>query len=306
MKVAIVTGANGFVGHHLVEKLSGKGYRVIAMVRNRESFIGAISHLPNVEIVYCEMSLIEQLLENIKIDTNNSLFFHLAWTGSSGTARADYQLQLENAKFTVKAAYVAKKLGCKKIIVAGSITQLMYRDYLRLDEITPEAVTAYAVGKIAAENMLKCVCAEVGLEYNWAYISNFYGADDPTTNFINFLIEKYSQKETPILTEAEQLADFVHVEDVAEALIVLAEKGKANNSYYIGYGKPRPLKYFIQFIHQRLAPDIESGIGKKKLQGLSVDFEACDYKKMYRDTGFEPKISFEDGIGNMIVSFLKV
>lgn len=298
MKTAVVTGANGFIGHHLVKDLVDNGYEVWAIVRSENTQnIG----YTNVNIIKCDLDNIFSLKNIIGKDvTKGSIFFHLAWEGSDGESRADYELQMKNVIRTVNAAKVAKELGCAKIIVSGSVTQLLYRDYLRRDFATPEMVTCYAVGKMTAEYLLKCVCNEINIPMCWTYITNFYGEDDKTKNFINFLIDKYKKSITPILTPAEQMADFMHVTDVARALRYIAEGNSNNKSYYVGYGNPRPLKEFVEIIHQLIAPDIPSGIGLKEFSGESVNYEMLDYKKLGKETGFIPKIKFEVGIKKVI------
>lgn len=303
MKEAIITGANGFVGRHLVRELCEKGYTVYAVVRS-EAFDSIA--LKNVNIIKCDMDHIKDLEDRISSVGDDCVFYNLAWEGNSGALRGDYELQLLNVKRTIDAAVVAKKIGCRKFIMAGSVTQLLYRDYLRCDNITPEIVTLYSIGKMSAEAMLKCVCCDIDLNLCCTYIANFYGEDDTTQNFINFLIDNYSAKKTPVLTPAEQLADFIHVDDVAKALRYLGEKGKSNNSYYIGYGDPKPLKDFIKIIHEYLAPEIPTGIGGKPFSGESIDYTKIDYKKINRETGFVPQVRFEDGIKAVIEERLKL
>ena len=187
-------------------------------------------------------------------------------------------------------------MNVKRMIVSGSVTQLMYRDYLTEDNIKPEMVTCYAIGKISTEYLCKCLCTKYNIDLCWAYISNFYGADDPTNNFINFLVKNYKSGIVPTLTPADQLADFAYVTDIAKGLMYACEKGKSNTSYYIGYGNPRPLKEFIRAVRDIVNPQIESGIGKKNFNGMNVDFSKIDVEKLARDTGYRADISFEEGI----------
>ena len=296
MRTAIITGANGFVGHYLVKLLADQGYRVLAVVRNEKEAFQNISAVKNVHIVFCDLNQIASLYEKIECNVSESVFYHLAWAGNSGSARGDYQLQMDNARYAVDAAVQAQKLGCRRFVVSGSVTQLMYRDYLRQDRVSLEQSACYAVGKMAAEALLKCMCHSIGIELCWAYIANFYGPDDPTENFINFLIGKYKAREVPALTPAEQLADFMYVTDVARALFFLGERGKADCAYYVGYGHPRPLKEFVNLIYNKIDPGTASGIGTKKFCGSDMQDIKTDYQKLYRDTGFKPKVSFEEGI----------
>lgn len=294
MKKAIVTGANGFVGRYLQKELKQKNYYVVSVIKDENEDINCIIDYTD-EIVYCDLSNISKLDDFVK-KNDYEAFYHLAWIGSSGDGRKDYSLQLFNAKACADAAEVAYRLGCKRFIGAGSVTELMYEDYLKLDESDPEMVACYAVGKIAAEYMSKCVCTNNGIDFLWGYISNFYGAEDKTQNFINFLIDNYERNNVPILTEGNQKADFMYVSDVARALILMAESGKRNSSYYIGYGDPKPLKEYVIKIRDILNPNLESGLGKKPFRGLDIDFNKLDYKKLKQDTGFVPNVTFEEGI----------
>lgn len=298
MKKAIVTGANGFVGRYLLRELSKQGYEIWSVIKNTDENISCINEL-NTNIVYCDLNDIDTL-GSLITERDFDCFYHLAWAGSSGDGRKNYSLQLNNAKTCADAANIASKLGCKRFVGAGSVTELMYGDYLRQEGSEPEMVTCYAIGKIAAEYISKCVCVENGIDFLWAYISNFYGKEDPTQNFINFLISSYSSGNVPTLTSGEQKADFMYVSDVARALIAMGEKGKTNSTYYIGYGSPRPLKEFVKEIRDIVNPNIETGLGRKRFQGMDIDFDALDIKKLNRDTGFIPEIYFEEGIKTMI------
>lgn len=295
----LVTGANGFVGHHLVKCLVESAYHVYAIIRNDKEDISNIVDLPNVDIIYCDMEQISKLPQLIP-DCQIKYAYHLAWAGSSGDLRMNYDLQLKNVEWSGKFIETIACMGIKRVTIAGSVTQLMYRDYLTKDQISPEMVTCYAIGKISAEYLCKCLCTKYDIDFCWTYISNFYGADDPTDNFINFLIKSYSKNRVPELTEAEQLADFAYVTDIAKGLMCACEKGKENTSYYLGYGNPRPLKEYIFQLKEVVNPDIESGIGRKVFNGNNVDFSQIDVLKLWRDTGFQAEVCFEEGVRRVV------
>lgn len=299
MKSVIVTGANGFVGHHLVKCLSEQNNYIYAIIRNEQEDVSNISDVPNLKIIYCDMEQISKLPDLIK-DRNISAAYHLAWAGSSGDLRKNYHLQMKNVEWTCHFIETIANMNIKRVVVSGSVTQLMYREYLTEDEIAPEMVTCYAIGKITAEYLCKCVATEVGIDLCWAYISNFYGADDPTNNFINFLLDNYLEGKTPILTPAEQLADFAYVTDIAKGLICACERGKSNTSYYIGYGSPRPLKEYILEVRDIVNPELESGIGRKEFNGKDIDFSKINVEKLSRDTGYKAEVTFEEGIRKLI------
>lgn len=295
MKSVLVTGANGFVGHYLVKILSESGYRIYAVIRNEDEDISNIKDVDNVDIIYCDMEEIFKLPELIQ-ERDIISAYHLAWAGSSGGLRMNYELQIRNVLWTCKLVEAMAQMQIKRLLIAGSVTQLMYREYLTEDGISPEMVTCYAIGKISAEYICKCLCEKYGIDLCWTYISNFYGADDTTNNFINFLIKSYSQNIVPELTPAEQLADFAYVTDIAKGLMYACEKGKKNTSYYVGYGHPRPLKEFVLELKDIVNSEIDSGIGRKNFNGKDIDFSKIDVLKLARDTGYSADVSFADGI----------
>ena len=137
MKSAIVTGANGFMGHHLVRTLVDNDYRVYAIVRSENSEVSCIAQMQNVKLIYCDMKNWDSLskkLSGVQVD----YVYHLAWAGSSGELRRDYKLQMDNVLCTCKLIEVMHLMHIKRLVVAGSVTQLMYREYLTEDDIAPE------------------------------------------------------------------------------------------------------------------------------------------------------------------------
>lgn len=289
MKKAIVTGASGFIGRHLINTLTCAGVEVWAVVRRKGL------RIEGVHMVYCSLGDIKRLPELIR-ERDFHCFYHLAWEGSSGDARKDYVLQLENARNCAASAEAASAMGCRRFIGTGSVTQLMYRDYLNQDGSTPDPVTCYAIGKMAGEYLARCVCTAANVEFIWTYISNFYGVGDHTQNFINFLIRSYMRETPPALTPGKQLADFMYVTDVAQALCCLGDTGRSGSTYYVGYGEPRPLCTFVSEIRDLVSPGTETGLGAIPFRGMNVDFDACNLSKLQEDTDFRPSVPFVEGI----------
>jgi UDP-glucose 4-epimerase len=298
MKV-VVTGANGFIGSWLCRELSKNGSYIIAVIREENSGITALENVPNIKIVYCRMEELGQLPEKIN-ERGFDVFYHLAWTGSTGADRADFALQLKNAGQTVEAVRAAHSLGCRRFIGAGTLAELDCYSYIIEDGSKPLPVSGYGIAKIAAHFMSKAECSRLGVEHIWAYLSNNYGEGNRTQNFVNFAAGLMLSGKRASFTKGEQLYDFVHVSDTARGLYLLGEKGRAFCSYYIGSTKPAKLREFIYKIRDAVDPSIELHLGEVPFNGVMQPESVFDCSKLVRDTGYSPSVAFEEGIANTV------
>lgn len=291
MKKALVTGANGFLGSLLVKKLIENGVQVIAA-----DMAGSNDRIP-VEACFVEFDMKDfSTLKNAVTDSDVDTIYHMAWAGSSGPARSDYDLQLNNVKYTCDAVKIAAEMGIKRFVGAGTLAQMDCQAYIPTNGATPNSVSCYGSAKIAAQYMSKAVANDVGLEHIWCFISNTYGIGNTTMNFVNFASKKMLAGERAAFTAAEQNYDFVYITDTINGLYLCGKNGKSNSSYYIGSGKARQLKEYIAAIRDAIDPDIQLYLGEVPFNGVSLPLEEFDCSVTEQDTGYRAEIAFKDGI----------
>lgn len=289
MKKAIVSGANGFVGSALVRDLLKNGAEVIALDRIN-------NNIPEkARFIKHELSESEKLSEIIS-DRDADVFYHFAWAGSAGTARADVDLQLNNVKWTADCLRTAKKMGCKRFVCAGSIMEheTIYAAYKQDNRPGPGYI--YGSGKLASHTICMSVAADIGIDLVWAEITNAYGAGELSPRFINTTIRKIIHGEPLEFTSGTQNYDFVYIDDVARAFRLIGEKGKAFRHYLIGSSNAKPLREFVLEIKETLAPKREFKFGDVPFTGVNLPLENFDTSLTERDTGFKAEISFSEGI----------
>ena len=256
MRKAIVTGANGFVGTWLVKELVSNGVEVTAIVRESAKRLENIKDLKGVKIIYNDIANAKTLPKKI-VDRNFDVFYHLAWVGSTGVERGDYELQLKNVEYTIDAVNAASQLKCKKFVGAGTLAEFDCGLYIPTDGSTPNSVTCYGTAKIAAHYMSKAECNKLNIDHEWAYLSNTYGIGNRTQNFVNFAAKTMITGKPANFTPGEQPYDFVYVSDTAKGLYCIGESGKNNFSYYIGSTKSTKLKEFIVKIRDAVDKNIK-------------------------------------------------
>lgn len=290
MKKAIVTGANGFIGSHLVKKLLTENVDVISVdLEGRNNNIPSES-----KFIPCDLSDPESLLTKISDDVDT--FYHLAWLGLTGDKRGSFEVQLNNAKNTVNALLTAYKLGCKTFIGAGSIMEDETNIAVDTDGHQPGIGYVYGAGKYVAKSMCKCIAGNLGINMIWAKITNTYGVGEVSDRFINTTLRKIINNEKLQFTAATQNYDFVYIDDIAKAFYLIGEKGKNFKTYMISSGNAQPLKQYIIRIKDLLAPHAELNFGDIPFTGVNLPISVFSNQQLVDDTGFSCDVSFEDGM----------
>ncbi|WRS27303.1 NAD(P)-dependent oxidoreductase [Oscillospiraceae bacterium MB08-C2-2] len=292
MKTAVITGANGFVGSAVVRELLQHDYRIYAL-----DLEGCNHNIPTdsrVQFVACDLSNLASLTEKTPL-LEDALFFHFAWAGSAGPARADTALQLQNAQWTVDALRVAKQIGCRRFLCAGSIMEHETMAAAYTQGNRPGLGYIYGGGKLIAHVMCMSVAAEIGIEIVWPEITNAYGVGERSPRMVNTTIQKCLRGESPQFTAGTQNYDFVYIDDVARAFRLIGEKGKPFHEYLIGSSTARPLKEFLLEMQSAIAVDLPFHFGDVPFTGIDLPLSRFDCSETQRDTGFRAEISFAEG-----------
>lgn len=297
MKKVIVTGANGFVGSHLVKELIKNNIQVISVVRSKNSNLDLLPKCENNKVVFCDLSEIRNLASLIS-DRDIDVFYHFAWEGSAGHVRADEELQTKNALWTVDSVRVAKELGCKRFIGVGSIMEKETVAAVYTDGNEPGLGYIYGTAKLTAHCISKSVAANIGIEHIWAMITNAYGPGELSPRFINTTIRKIINSEPLQFTAATQNYDFIYITDVAKAFYYIGFQGKPFNSYTIGSSNAKPLKEFITELKEELAPEVSLNFGDVPFTGISMPLKEFNTENLERDTDFKSIVLFSEGVRN--------
>lgn len=291
MKIAVVTGANGFVGSAVVKELLSNNYKVYAVVRNNHS--DRLSDLDNVEIVNCELSDIDSLPG--QITEKCDVFYHFAWSGSAGKDRANTRLQLDNVQWSVESIRAAKKLGCSRFVFAGSIVEKECLAAAYTGGNRPGLGYIYGGGKVAAHILCSSVAVAEGIDLLWGEITNAYGVGEVSPRLVNSTIRKCIAGVSPEFTAGTQNYDFVYIDDVARAFRLIGENGKPFTSYVIGSSVAKPLKEFLIEMKDAIAPELPFKFGDVPFTGIDLPLSDFDCRKTEEDTGFKAGISFAEG-----------
>lgn len=298
MKKAIVTGATGFIGKFLVKELIKQGIEVIAVVRENSKNLDNLSNMP-IRIVPCNLDKISRLPELVD-DRDVDAVFHIAWQGVSDVDARNQKVQLRNVQSTLELIDAMHIMGIGTIVGAGSIHEAEVLVEMRDDKVISNLGIMYKSAKTAAHWMGKAKAGSYGIRFFWPLINTF-GEEETSARLVNTVIRKIFKGESPNLSSGNQYYDFVHVNDVARALYLIAEKGIDGTNYVIGSGNSKPLRDFLQVVGEianRIhgGEAIPLGFGRITSNVVYLPKETFNSEKLNKDTGFYPEISFEEGV----------
>lgn len=229
-KNIIITGANGYFGRDLLQKLENSGNCVTVIGR----------HCPTT--FHGDFIKFDFLTDNINQINLKSLkctqLIHLAWY----TKHGDFWNSEHNEVWRRKSEKLFKKFtqsGGRHIICAGSCAEYAWNNKIHHENETPIPPSSlYGQSKNALRIYLKKLTDQHDLTYSWARIFFVYGGNQEDTKLIPSLVSACkAEKPSFFLTEAENEIDFIHKDDVVSGLFTLSKQeayGEFNLSSFEG------------------------------------------------------------------------
>jgi len=297
----LVTGAAGFIGAAVAEKLIQEGHKVVT-IDNLST--GYIDHIPEgVEFIQGSTSdkdVVDQLA-SYQLDA----IIHIAGQSSGEISFEDpvYDLQT-NCQSTVMLLDLAKKIGCKKFVYASTMSVYGDHNPPECDEgvsLVPKSF--YAVGKIASEHYMRIYSQEFGLTCTALRLFNTYGVGQNMNNLKQGMASIYlamaiNQKKVSVKGSKDRFRDFVYIDDVVNAFLMSLQRENGYEFFNVCTGHATTVENVIETIRENLPYPIEV----EYLSGTPGDQFGIygSNKKIKEKLGWVPLIEFKDGMKRMI------
>lgn len=318
MSKFIVTGGAGFIGSHIVDMLIERGDDAhivdnsTSLTINPESRRGIDVHIvdnfltgkrervnPRATLHEVDIRDFEQLAP---IFRDASGIFHTA-------AQPRMQLSIREPRMTndinitgtLNVLLAARDAGVKRVVYSASSSAYGYKHPMPLHEdMEPGPIIPYAIQKRVGEQYCEMVSRFYGLETVSLRYFNVYGprqttdADGPYATVVGILLGQ-REKGAPmtIVPDGTQRRDFTHVSDVARANLLAMEAGYIGKGEIIniGCGKNHSMLEIADLIGGPRV-FIEPRVGE-------VKETLADNRKAKELLGWEPEVSFEEGIAEL-------
>lgn len=296
----IVTGATSFIGKALIERiLEMKQYEVVAVVAPNSLRKKNIPESGKIHIIEADLKDMDMI--NVKALDDVDIIFHVAWSSRFNNPRYNLEGQMQNVDYMGKIINLGRKIGCRKVLGIGSQAECG-RVLEPIAESTPDKPeTAYAIAKCHAYEKGMKLCEQYGIDFYWPRILSAYGPGDNMHTMIMSCLDAAVYNKKIALTKCDQIWDYIYVSDVANALIGIADKGIPGIKYTLASGCGKKLVDYISEIAEiTSASFLMDGIGQKEYVDGQVMYLVGDIRRLSADIGFQPVISFSDGIQKIL------
>ena len=222
---ALVTGGAGFIGSNLVDKLISMNWEVVTIDNesaecNEKFYWNAKADNHKLDI--CDYEFTRNLYNNV------DYVFHLAAESRLQPAiKNPINAVTKNAVGTCTVLQCAREAGVKKVIYSSTSSAYGLNKFPNYETDPNDCLNPYSVSKVSGEELCKLYTSLYGLKTIIFRYFNVYGERSPTTGQYApvigiFLRQKNSGEPLTIVGDGKQRRDFVHVQDVANANLMVA------------------------------------------------------------------------------------
>lgn len=297
----LITGAAGFIGSSLAQKLINEGNEVTT-IDNLST--GIESNIPKgVSFIQgdCASNEVIAKLPDVTFDA----IFHIAGQSSGEISFDDpvYDIRT-NAESTLLLLKFALKNGCKRFIYAGTMSVYgIQKDHAVNEKAKCRPESFYGVGKLASEHYMR-IYEQYGIESTSLRLFNVYGPGQNLSNFRQgmvsiFLAQMLNNNHIHVKGSKDRYRDFVHIDNVVEAFQrCLICKESFSQRINIASGVRTTVQELIDLLISSQSNTISVEYSGKTAGDINGIY--ADIKKMKSILGINNIVSIDNGLANFV------
>ena len=298
----VVTGAAGFIGSHLCEKLIENGHEVIGIDSFLDYYPRRIKEM-NLESLrgFARFRFLEQDLLEIHwpgvLDGADTVFHLAAQAGVRASWGSNFLVYTRNnIEATQRLLEESKSFELRKLVfgstssVYGDIEDIPMREDSLLRPVSP-----YGVTKLAAEGLCYLYWKNLGIPcLSLRYFTVYGPRQRPDMAFYRFILAALEGRPITVFEDGLQTRDFTYIGDIVEGTIGAGLEGKPGRAYNLGGGSRISVQQVIELLEDVAGKRISCQYAEKQKGDMRHTFAST--QRARADFGYAPSVSLKDGL----------
>jgi nucleoside-diphosphate-sugar epimerase len=293
---ALVTGASGFIGSHVTRALINAGHDVLALTTPDDNLWRIRDILPHFEIVRGTLENISSIRQQLRTWRPQACI-HLAWYAEPGKYLSSRE-NLVSLQGSLELLQILSECNCEQFVGAGSCAEYEMKSEIlsETDKTKPE--TLYAASKLSFQVLGEQIAAQSDLRFAWGRIFYLYGPQEDPRRIVPSAILKLQKGERFSASPGDQIRDYLHVSDVATALLALMEE-ETTGVQNICSGEPITIRDLLDLIGELTGRQELLAHGALPFREWEPMF-ICGNNDRLKATGWRPTIDLRSGLNDTI------
>ena len=291
----LIVGGTGFIGYHLAKKCLAKGWRVTSISSRRPK---KIRYLPKVKYIICDITK-KQFLKR-RVQESSKYVVNLGGYVDHSNKKKAFKSHYIGCKNLVE---IFLKKRPKAFVQMGSSVEYGSSESPQKENARciPKSIKSiYGKAKLLSSIYLINLYKSTKFPSTVLRLYLAYGPRQDINRFLPIIIKACIKNKKFFCSEGVQLRDFVHVDDVVDAILKSLINEKARGQIInIGSGKPKKIRNIIKRVKKILKGGYPQ-FGKIKLRKDEILKLYPSIKKAKKKIDWKPKISFEKGLQSSI------
>jgi len=299
-ELSLVTGGAGFIGSHLVEELVRCGRPVRVLDDFSTGLRANISYLQTVEVIEGDLTDPAAVARAVQ---GAGVVYHLGALASvARSVESPTVTHAACATGTLNVLDAARKCDVRRVVYAASSSAYGGDTSPggQTEDLPMVAKSPYAAAKLAGELYMQAFTHTYGLETVRLRFFNIFGprqrSDSPYSGVIALFTAAMAAGRAPMIHgDGQQSRDFTFVANAVQALTRAADApNTSGNVYNVGTGRSVTVLDLIAALNRILGTDLGSTFAPTRAG--DVKFSQADIRRTRAELGYEPTVSFEDGL----------
>ncbi len=293
MKRVLLTGATGFIGRHTLPSLRERGYEVHAVSSRNVGRSGAGMHWHRADLL--EAREIQGLVAEVR----PTHLVHLAWNVEPGA----YWTSPANLRWVAASLELVRSFaegGGERAIFAGTCAEYNWSSGRCIERETPLIpATLYGTCKHSLQQMVTAYARETRFSVAWARIFFLFGPHERPGRLVPSVIGSLLRQEPARCTAGEQVRDFLHVADVADALVATLDSS-VEGPINIASGTGSTVKEVVQTIAAALGREDLLHLGARSTPPGDPPLLIASVDRLRDEVGWQPRHTLRSGLHDTI------